>query len=449
MKYIFSFLFLLLLVANSTNAQSTDTLFLNIEQTTQMAVANNPDLRRVQLDETLLERQIATAKTSIFPKLNGSAGFTDNFSLPQQLLPGEVFGQEGLIPVQFGVKYGLNAGVELSQLVYSREYFTNIKKLESVRSTYRLQTLSSMEDLVFNVVQLYIQYQITQEQKEILNANLERITKLVDISQAQFENGIIKKLDVDQLKVNRTNLATEISNANIGLEQQLNLLKFYLDIPQSQPVRLTENLNTTENYPLSQELLLQQNINYQLLQEQVKVTEMDKDVIKSAYYPTVSAFAQYNYTGQANEFNFKSDNYSGFFAGLWGLNVSVPIFDGFNAKRRLEENAVQLEQLRLQEKQLVNAANLEFNNATIKIKQNETLVQTQLENMKLAQELYDITKLSYQEGVAPLTELLNAETSLREAQSNYLTASLNFKLAELEHIRVSGQLAQLIQNQSN
>ena len=445
MKYKI-FILLFLVGNNLIYAQRTDTLFLNVEQVTQMAIANNPDLKRVQLNETLLERQIATAKTSIYPKLNGSAGFTDNFSLPQQLLPGEIFGQEGQIPVQFGVRYGLNAGVELSQLVYSREYLTNIKKLESVRSTYKLQTLSSIENLVFNVVQLYIQYQITKEQKEILNANLDRATKLVNISQAQYENGIIKKLDVDQLTVNKTNLLTEISNANIGIEQQLNVLKFYLDIPQNQPVVLTENLNTTEKYPLSQELLLKQNINYKLLQEQLEVTEMDKDVIKSAYYPTVSAFAQYNYTGQSNKFNLSKEHYSGFTAGLWGLNVSVSIFDGFNAKRRLEENVVELEQLRLQEKQLVNAANLEFNNAAIKIQQNEILVQTQLKNMKLAQQLYDITKLSYQEGVAPLTELLNAETSLREAQSQYLTALLNFKLAELEHVKVSGQLAQLIQS---
>jgi len=446
MKYVILFLFNSLLFCNIAYTQSADTLFLNVEQAIEMTILNNPDLKRIQLSETLLERQIATAKTSIFPKLNGSVGVTDNFALPQQLLPGEVFGQEGQIPVQFGVRYGLNAGVELSQLVYSREYFVNMNKLEAVRYTYQLQTLSSMEDLVFDVAQLYIQHQITQEQAAILNTNLDRVTKLVNISQAQYENGIIKKLDVDQLRVNKTNLLTEISNANIGAEQQLNLLKFYLDLPQNQVIVLTEDLNNTESYPLSEELLLEQNIGYKLLKEQIKVSGLDRDVIKSAYYPTVSAFAQYNYTGQSDKLSFRNEHYSGFGAGLWGLNISVPIFDGFSTKRQLAENVIQIEQLNLQKKQLVNGINMEYNNANIKIQQNEILVETQLKNMKLAQQLYDITKLSYQEGVAPLTELLNAETSIKEAQSQYLTALLNFKLAELEHIKVSGQLAQLIQS---
>lgn len=446
MKYINCIAFFLIFSLNTSYAQNSDTLFLNIEQATKLAITNNPDLKRVLLAEELLERQIETAKTAMLPKLNGSAGFTDNFSLPQQLLPGELLGQEGQIPVSFGVRYGINAGLELSQLIYSKEYKSNINKLASFRTTHRLQSLSSKEDLIYNVVHLYIQYQITQKQKEILTANLDRVSKLVEISRAQFNNGIIKKLDIDQLTVNRTNLLTEITNADIGLEQQINLLKFYLDIPLEKHIALSEDLEKIKRFPISHELMLDQNISYQLIREQLKVSELDKEVIKSSRYPTLSAFAQYNYTGQSDKLSFSEDNYSSFAAGLWGLNASIPIFDGFNSKRRLAENTIQLEQLELQERQLVNSVKLEFNNATNRINQNEILITTQKENMLLAQELYDITKLSYQEGIAPLTELLNAETSLREAQSQYLTALLNFKLAELEYIKVSGQLAKLIQS---
>ncbi len=380
------------------------------------------------------------------PQINGKAGFTDNFALPTQLLPGEAFGQEGQIPVKFGVRYGVNAGVEANQMLFNMELFQSLRKLDAAKSTYKLQTLATVEDLVYQVIQVYIQHQITQEQEDILNSNLTRVDQLVTIAQAQFENGIIKKLDVDQLRVNRTNLSSELSNLKIGAEQQLNLLRFYLALDMDKPMVLSEKLNGTDRYPLSPELMLSENINFQLLQHQKTLNYLEGRTIKAGFYPKLSAVAQYNYTGQMDEFGFKSPNYSSFGAGLWGLSVSIPIFDGLQKVRKIQENKLKMKQLEYQEEYLEKSSKMEFQNARVKIDLNNELVTTQEANMELAQGLYDVTKQSYQEGVAPLTELLNAETSLKEAQSPYLTALLNFKLAELEHVKVSGQLAKLIQS---
>lgn len=449
-----SCLLLLWIPIGKANAQATqqnvtpfyDSLYLTLEQAIQLAIANNPDLKRVQLGSMLLEKQVQRAKSMGLPQISGSAGFTDNFSLPQQLLPGEIFGQSGSIPVTFGVRYGLNAGVEINQQLYNRSYSANLRKLDATRSTVELQYLTTLEDLVFQVAQVYIQYQINAEQKNILQANLDQVNTLVKVAQAQFENGIVKKLDVDQIRVNRANLLSELSNLQIGLDQQLNVLRFYLALDSTQPLVLTEQLDNTQAYPLSERLLMESNLNYQLLQNQLALNQFDDDVIKAAYYPTLNAFAQYNYTGQANEFNLKEGNYSGFTAGLWGLNLRIPIFNGFQTKRQLEENAIQRQQLEFDLQHFKNATQMEYSNASTKIRQNEKLIITQSANMDLAQEVYDITKLSYQEGVAPLTELLSAETGLREAQAQYLTALINLKLAELEYIKASGQLAQLLTN---
>ncbi|GAA5219682.1 TolC family protein [Membranihabitans marinus] len=430
-------------------AFASDTLFLSLRQAMEIAVNNNPDLKRVRLNENILTKQIETAKGTALPQLSGTAGFTDNFALPSQLLPGEIIGETGQIPIQFGVRYGLNAGLEVNQMIYNKSYLENIKKLDAVKSTYQLQTLSTMEDLVYNVAQIYIQYQITREQEGILKANLERIEHLVHIGQAQYENGIIKKLDVDQLKVNRTNLHSELSNLDIAAEQQLNVLRFYLALDPNQMIELNQDLLDSGDYPISDELMLAENLDYRILKQQLLLAEMDNEVIKAGYYPTINAFAQFNYNGQGDKFNLKKDNYYSFGYGLWGLRLSMPIFDGFQKRKKLEENKIVIDQIKLSAYNFENAVEMEYKNAKIKIENNKELITTQEDNMKLAQELYEVTKLSYQEGVAPLTELLNAETSLKEAQSQYLTALLNNKLAELDHVKVSGQLAQLIKSINN
>jgi len=444
-KQISFFILVFILSVSEIFAQNVkDTLSLTVEKAVTMAVDNNPDIKRVQLGNQLLETQIAQAKSAGLPQVTGSAGFTDNFSIASQILPGEIFGQTGEIAVQFGTRYGLNAGVEINQLLYSREYRTNLNKLDATKHITQLQVLSTMEDLVYNVVQVYIQYQTTAEQQKLLYDNLDRIDQLVEISNAQYENGIIKKLDVDQIKVNRTNQLTNISNLNTKLEQQLNVLRFYLNLDRGLEIVLSEKLDNTSQYPLSSTLMLSQNINYQILNDRIELTKLEDEVIKAGYYPTVSAFAQYNYTGQANKLNFKSDNYTDFTAGLYGLTVSIPIFDGFNKKNKLAENKILYEQQKLDLQTLKNNTKLEFNNANANLKQNQNLINTQLENMDLATMVYDVTKLSYQEGVAALTDLIDAENGLEDAQSQYLTALINYKLAELDHIKASGQLAQLL-----
>jgi len=428
---------------------SQDTLFLSIEEAMNISIERNPDLRRVQLGAALLEKQIQGAKSAGLPQVAGSAGFTDNFSIASQLLPGEIFGQEGQIPVQFGNRFGLTAGVEASQVLYSRGYQANLRKLDAARATVNLQTMATIEDLVYNVGQLYIQYQTAYEQKDIQETNLERLRTLITIATAQYDNGIIKKLDVDQIKVNRTNLSSNLASLQLNLDQIMTTLKFYLAVDQTTEIRLTESLNNQQKFPLATELLLEENINYKLLRQQILLTQLDDDVIKANNYPTVSAFAQYNYTGQANKFNFDNDNYTGFFSGIWGLNVAVPIFDGFKTKRGLEENTIVAAQLQIEQEQLENAMEMNFINAQNAIRQNEILIEMQLENMELAKEVYNITQLSYQEGVAPLVDLLNAETGLRESQAQYITATINYKLAELDHTKTSGQLAQLIRLNQN
>ena len=421
-----------------------DSLYLSLEEAVELAIANNPDLERVRMGADLLEKQVQVAKSAGYPQVNASAGFNDNFALPQQLLPGEVFGQSGQIPVTFGVRYGLNAGVEVNQLLYSRSYQTNLRKLDASRATVSLQYLSTMEDLVYNVAQLYIQYQINLEQKAILKANLDQVNTLVSVARAQYENGIVKRLDVDQIKVNQTNLQTELANLETGLEQQLNVLRFYLALDMRQPLVLTERLDQSTDLPLSDTLIMDANLTYQLLRKQLELNELDNEVIKAALYPTVSAFARYNYNGQGDELNFRSSNYNDFTSGLWGINISIPIFDGLKTRRQVEANQIEHRQLQLDMQQFQNATRMEFSNAASKIELNQQLVQTQAANMELAQDVYDVTKLSYQEGVAPLTELINAETSLRQAQAQYLTALINYKLAQLEYVKASGQLAQRI-----
>ena len=103
-------------------------------------------------------------------------------------------------------------------------------------------------------------------------------------------------------------------------------------------------------------------------------------------------------------------------------------------------------QLELDKETLKLNIEKDFGNAREQLLLSNSQIGSQESNMVLAQENYNSIKTSYNEGVANLTELLDAEFALRQAQSNYLNALLQSKVAEVTLLKSSGKLSQLISN---
>jgi outer membrane protein len=428
------------------SAQET-LVFNSIEETINYAIENNNNLKRTQIDQKIIQAQIDEVKGQALPQVTGNANFTDNFSLQEQQLPGEMFGGAPgtTIGVAFGNRYQYSAGVNVQQQLLNFKLFNSIKSTTALAELRKLQTLVTTQDLIVNVIQTYIQIQVFQKQKELLDENYERTDNLIAISQAKFREGIIRKLDLNQLLVNRTNLKTQIEDSEFARNQQIRLFKVLLNIPIATEVILNEKLEDRDAYPLGNELFVDENLEYQQIDKSVELSLIDQKLIKAEYLPTVAATFGYNYLGQANQFaNFKSDVYQGQWSGTWGIAVNIPIFDGFQRKNRLKQKEYATDQLLLDQKSLVQNIEKEYGDAFEQINLSNSQIQNQKTNMALAQENYNGIKMSYNEGISTLTELLDSEFALRQAQSNYLNALLQAKVAEVTLLKSSGTLSKLI-----
>src|SRR5690606_32027421 len=91
-----------------------------------------------------------------------------------------------------------------------------------------------------------------------------------------------------------------------------------------------------------------------------------------------------------------------------------------------------------------NALQVAFQNARLQMKNSLTTIATQNENKLLAEEVYMRTQNNYRNGLATLTDLLNAEIELLSAQNSYNQALLNYKVAEIELIKSQGNIKSLI-----
>ena len=443
MKYLITAMLFFFLVSMSAQEKSYE---LSVEQAVEFAIENNIGLNKSYIDEAIIKAQIAQVKGRALPQINANGRFTDNYSLAEQLLPAEVFGGEPgtTVGVTFGNKYSVTGGLDVQQQLLDFQLFNSLKSARALEELQNLQTLQTMEDLIINVVQVYIQIQVTEKQIELLQTNYDRTGSLIEISQAKFKEGIIKKLDVNQLIVNQTNLSTQIEDAQFTRQEQLRLLNLYLNVPMDTEIVLTETLEDRDLYPVQDGLTMDSNLQYKQMEQQMQLAIIDEKLVRAEYFPTLSAFFNYNYQGFSNEFEFSGDAYQDQFNGTWGLAMSIPVFDGFQRRKRLQQKQLETKKLEQDRKQLANSIEKDYADAREQLMLSDTQIKNQNINMELANENYEGIKMSYSDGVAALTELLDSEFALRQAQSNYLNALLQYRVAKLRLLKTSGQLSQLL-----
>ena len=373
------------------SAQETIT-FNTLEETIGYAIENNNNLEGARIDQEIIQAQISEVKGRALPQINGSAGFTDNFSLQEQILPAEIFGGEPgtTLSVAFGNRYQYTAGVNVQQQLLNFQLFSSIKSTSALAELRNLQTLVTTQDLIVNIIQTYVQVQVFEKQVELLQQNYDRTDNLINISESKYKEGIIKKLDLNQLMVNRSNLKTQIEDAQFGTNQQMRLFKVLLQIPMSTNVVLIEKLEDRAAYALGTELLLDSNLEYQQLDKSLELSIIDQKLIKAEYLPTLSANFGYNYLGQSNELaDFDTSVYQGQWNGNWGLSASIPIFDGFQRRNRLKQKEFATEQLELDKETLKLNIERDFGDAQEQLILSNSQIESQKTNMDLAQENYD------------------------------------------------------------
>ena len=415
---------------------------LTLEQCVQYAIKNSHDAKIADLELEAAENQIKEIRGTGLPQVNGFATFDDNIKLPTQILPGEFFGEEGMIPVQFGTNYAGTAGIEANQLIFSQSYFVGLQASKASKKYYALNQLKTDEDIIYQVATNYYTALNLQEQLTILDDNLERLNQLLKIMQVRMENDLVREVDYNRVKVNKTNLETQKKSLLTGLESQVNMLKYLMGKPMDESITLDNSAIASfsqEDVLLDNNLELEERTEIKILNKQMELYQLDQKNIQSGYYPSLSAYGRYYFQGQQNSFgDMFSEKW--FSASVIGLQLNVPIFDGLQKKYKVAQSKINQSIVAENISKTESYISLEQQTASSQLINSLESLDAQEENVSLAEKVYNQTNSLYKEGVSPLTDLLDAETSLREARTGYNTEVIKIKIAELDLIKSKGQL---------
>ena len=444
-KIIVSLLFLV----SYANAQEIKTLTLKDAIT--FALENKADAKKAKLQVENSNYQIEEVRSRALPQISANGSLTHNPILQTNVIDGSAFGAPGTtIQAAFGQKWTSTAGVTLNQALYDQSVFIGLKAAKSTKEFYQINEQLTEEQVIERVANAYYQVYVTRQNLNVIDNNLKNTGKVKDIIKGQFDNGLAKKIDLDRILVRISNINTQRQQVLNAINLQENALKFYIGMPIETKIVIPQTeFEITATAFTSQKPEVTSRTEYLLLKKNEQLLEFQKKSVQAAYYPVLSLTGSYNYLGQGPEvpwFKKPADGvYWSDYAAV-GLNLHVPIFTGFGtrAKVRQAENKLQSVRVDLEETKL--ALDLEYENAKTQIDNSIISINNQKENSKLAQEVYNNTNNNYIQGLASLTDLLESENALVEAQNNYTNALLDYKLAEIQLIKSKGELKTLTNN---
>jgi outer membrane protein TolC len=346
--------------------------------------------------------------------------------------------------VAFGQKWTAIGGVHLSQNLFDYSVFTGLKAAKTTREFYKINEQLTQEQVIEAVAKNYYQIFITRQKLETIKQTLENTNKVKNTVEGLFENGLAKKIDLDRIKVTIVNLESALKQLENAAVLQENSLKFLIGMQIDTPIELVEENLEMEITPVLQDAPDVKSLTqFQLLETQKQLLEYNKESIKAAYYPTLSLSANYSYQGLGDKFPIDGKPADGVYwtdYSTIGLNLNIPIFSGFRTRSLIRQAQTQLDVLEEDMKEAELALNFAYENAKTQINNNVITIENQRENVKLAQEVLDNTQNNYLNGLATLTDLLEAENALADAKNNYSNALLEYKVAEIELIKSRGEL---------
>jgi len=407
------------------------------------ALQHNTKVRKARLDMEGGKYKVEEVRAQALPQLSATSGLTINPIIGQQVVN---FGGTTQV-LKFGQKWNSNAGLQLSQQLFNQQVFTGLQAARSSEEYYDLTAKLTEEQIIELVAGNYYQVLVNRQQLQVIDNNIKNVKVIEKIIANQYQNGLAKKIDVDRIRVNLTNLETQreqVVNAITLLENQL---KFSMGMEVTEPIILPETeLTEIKQLPVFHTMDLNTRTEMKLLDNQQKLLTLQRKAYVSEYYPTLALSGNYTYSSQSGSFDFLTSNSSaiGFGSSAIGLTLRVPIFNGFATRSKVRQADVALQKAREDRTETGNALTLAYENAKIQLTNSLNTINTQKKNMQLAEEIYKSTQNNYNNGLAGLTDLLDTESSLTQAQNSYTQALLNYRIAEIQFIRSNGNIRSLI-----
>ena len=409
------------------------TLNLSLAEAQDYAVETNRSLKNASLAVQKAYAQRWQTIASMLPSADMSWGFTSMMGYEMEMRTGQknpLTGEEVVtkIPMPDNGTLGITASVGINGQAIVGALLNNV-----AIDMQKLNLQQSEDNLRANIKTSYASVLVLQNVVTLLETSLANIEQMAEMTQRSVDVGAAEQTTADLIKVRANTLKNNI-NANLRSTQlAMNALKVLLDVPAQTELVLTSTLEDFLSADavlalLGNSFVLENNINYQLLEKNVELAKKNLHMAGWAYGPTVALAYQYSqkdYFGEKSGFNMTPPN-------AVSLNISMPLWSSGKRAAGVVEKKIALEEARNTFAETANNLGIQNDQLRYNLQNGYETYINEKDNMAVTQRVFESTTNKFNQGAASNLDLVNASNDLITAQSSYVQAVLTLVNAQVE-----------------
>jgi outer membrane protein len=414
----------------------------SLDECIRIALANNEQIKNSMLDVQASDYQVKEAKGALLPKIDVNGQYMYYLDVPSQYAPASAFGgPEGeFSKLTMTLPQTTSVNLQSTQILFNQSVFTGLKAAHVVREASSVKLSLTREDIIYNVAATYYTVQILQDNLLRLHENIDNLEKTVKINETLKDNELVSVNVHNRLLINLENLKNQYENQRLSQDKNITLLKYLMSANMNESLSVQPfNYAEVLNQPVMPDISQRPDIRLQ--EAQIKLAQFEKKNAVAAYYPTLVAVSTVGASSYYDEFApAKQINNDWLGNRSIALTLKVPVFDGFQRKHKVKQKQLAVDQNINTLAMMKSNAEKEVADAIEKYVSNASQVTSNKRSLDLAEQLFATSQSEFENGLTSSTELLNAQNDLSSARTNYSTALLNLKLAELGWKKASGTL---------
>ena len=430
---------------------------LSLDQAIKMALQNNTNIINSQLDLKIGKKRIWETIAKGLPHVDVRSSYQYLFKIPTLSFPGtelsntrvpldettgvgtiselQLASGENIFlnnvtgtPIPLGVRNNISTDITVSQLIFNGTFFVGLQATKVYYQSAEHSDEKTRLDVIETVVNTYRMIQLAEESRRILAQSLENMDKTLSDIKEMNKQGFVEKTDVDQLEVTANNVRNAINQIDSNLDMGYRLMKIQLGLEETVKIELSDEMESGESLIQSSTQLaaeqfdINQNVDYKLIESSVKIAQVDLNLSKVSFFPSINAFYNHNIQSNSAAFNFVPRD-------LIGVNLSFPIFSSGERLAIVSQRRMAVEKARNTRKFVSTSLLMQASEYQTDVKLKMERYQNQKKSKELSDDIYQRTMEKYKQGMASSMDLMNTQNQYLTNLTNYYQSMYDLQAA--------------------
>ncbi|MEL6133741.1 MAG: TolC family protein [Bacteroidota bacterium] len=444
MKRLIFILSISILIGQWGWAQET----LSLEDAIVTALENNYGVQIAKYNTEQAEIQSHPGAAGLYPSFNLSGG--GNYNLTNRttvsgnpanpILDPEGNPIEEFVFNESITTYGLNTAVGVAY-AFGLGQLESFKILQTNASLTKENGLLVMEQTIAQISSTYYQLARLTKAYQLQEASLKRSRQRLEFAQTQREFGTGTELAVLNARVDVSTDSINLLNANLNIENARKDLNFLMgtEIDRRYEVNTELELNPDLNMDELETSALSSNTSLKVADYGRKVAELNLRVAQRARYPSVNVSGNYAYNYSTN-FPFAQTLDQATFGFAGNGSISIPIFQGNQLSRNIQNAEVGIASSRSQYKQTEQQVIRDLQKSYATYINNLGILRLSETSVAAAQANFNRTKEAFELGQSTNIAFREAQLNLLRAENQLNNVKFDVKSSEIDLLRLSGRL---------